>query len=77
MRDEILIGEGVVIDARPASFAVRMVGAVLDAVALGALAWILSIVVAVVGFQTDVAAGGALLIVFLVGVFVVDRKSVV
>jgi len=76
VRDEILIGEGVVIDARPASFAVRMVGAVLDAVALGALAWILSIVVAVVGFQTDAAAGGALLIVFLVGVFVVIPATV-
>ena len=34
MSDEILIGEGVVLDARPASFATRAVGAVIDVVAL-------------------------------------------
>ena len=38
MREGIIIGEGVVVDARPASFATRAVGAAIDMVALALLA---------------------------------------
>lgn len=47
MQDEgIVIGEGVLLDARPTSFASRLAGAVIDLVALGlvaiAVAWVLT-----------------------------------
>ena len=47
MQDEgIVIGEGVLLDARPTSFASRLAGAVIDLIALGvvaiAVAWLLT-----------------------------------
>lgn len=40
MQDGIVIGEGVVLDARPASFITRGMGAMLDFVVVGAVIWI-------------------------------------
>ncbi|WP_149202592.1 RDD family protein [Actinotalea subterranea] len=72
MQDEILIGEGVVLDARPASFATRMLGAAIDVAVVGVLGWILIIVAATFGQALDEAAAAALgitaLVVMLVGV---------
>lgn len=66
MRDEILIGEGVVIDARPASFATRLVGAGLDAVVYALVLLILTVVVGALGIRLDPAAAQALIIVALI-----------
>lgn len=44
MQDSIVIGEGVVLDARPASFVTRTLGALLDIVALVMGAWLLTLV---------------------------------
>ena len=76
MRDEILLGEGVIIDARPASFATRMVGAVIDITLLVFVTWVLSIVVVMIGIQIDPAAGQALLLVFIVTMLVVVPATV-
>jgi len=70
VQDEILLGEGVAIDARPASFAVRMLGALLDLVIMLVVLWLTMMLVTVVSLQVDVAAssaiGIALVIFFLV-----------
>ncbi len=76
MQDEILLGEGVAIDARPASFAVRMLGALLDyvvvfVVLIGAFG-----VLGAVGLTLDPAAGRALFIAMLVLVLVVAPTAV-
>ena len=76
MQDEILIGEGVVLDARPASFAVRMVGALIDLLVLAVLATVLVVVVATAGQNADLAAGNALAIALLVTVTVVLPTTV-
>ncbi len=70
MRDEILLGEGVVIDARPASFATRMVGAVIDITALVLVGWLLSVLIVVIGIRLDPAAGQALLLLSVVSLLV-------
>lgn len=62
MQDEILLGEGVAIDARPASFAVRMLGALLDVVIIYALLFGLSLVAASVGIGMDPAAAQAIVL---------------
>jgi uncharacterized RDD family membrane protein YckC len=70
--DEILIGEGVALDARPATFATRSVGALLDVTALLVLGFLLMIVFAAAGQALDEAAaaalGIALVVLVLVGV---------
>lgn len=72
MGDEILIGEGVVLDARPASFATRMLGALIDVLAIGALGWVLFLAAAATGQTLDEAAAAALtltlVVILLVGV---------
>lgn len=70
MSDEILIGEGVVLDARPASFASRMLGAALDVLVLLAVGFGLFALGATVGSRLDDAAGAALAIAILVLVLV-------
>ncbi|GEN78298.1 RDD family protein [Actinotalea fermentans] len=62
MQDEILLGEGVAIDARPASFAVRMLGALLDVVIIYAVLFALSIIATTVGIGVDPAAAQAILL---------------
>lgn len=76
MQDEILIGEGVVLDARPASFAVRMLGALIDLLALSIVGTVLVVVAATAGQYADLAAGSALLILLVVTVLVVLPTSV-
>lgn len=56
MRDGIIIGEGVVVDARPASFATRAVGIVIDALVIGALAFVGVFIVGLVGELSPYAA---------------------
>lgn len=70
MQDEILLGEGVVIDARPASFAVRMVGALIDVTALAVVGYAAAMAALVMGFRMDEAAQGALIILVYVTVLV-------
>ena len=60
MQDEILLGEGVAIDARPASFAVRMLGALLDVVIIYAVLFALGLVASAVGLGVDPAAAQAI-----------------
>lgn len=76
MQDEILLGEGVVIDARPASFATRMLGAVLDVLVQGLLLWALIMIATVVGMSSDGAAFQALVIATVVTVLVVVPATV-
>src|SRR5665647_3548756 len=76
VQDEILLGEGVVIDARPASFATRMLGAVLDVLVLGTVFYVLVIIVGVAGGSADPAAGAALVIATTVTVFVIIPATV-
>lgn len=56
MQDEILLGEGVAIDARPASFAVRILGALLDVVIIYAVLIGLGLIAGAVGLGVDPAA---------------------
>jgi uncharacterized RDD family membrane protein YckC len=76
VHDEILLGEGVIIDARPASFATRMVGAVIDITVLAFVTWLLSVVVMMIGIQTDFAAFQALLLVFVITMLVIVPATV-
>ncbi|WP_199423553.1 RDD family protein [Actinotalea solisilvae] len=76
MQDEIVIGEGVALDARPASFATRMLGALIDVVALGVLGVVLILVASTAGRNLDEAAGAALAITLLVMVLVVIPATV-
>lgn len=76
MSDEIVIGEGVVLDARPASFATRMIGAVIDIAVTVAVAIPLTLLAGSVGARLDPAAGAALLIALVVTVLVVLPATV-
>lgn len=60
MQDEILLGEGVAIEARPASFAVRILGALLDVLIIYALLVGLSLIAGAVGLGVDPAAAQAI-----------------
>ncbi len=78
MDDSILIGEGVVLDARPASFATRAVGAIIDVVALVLLAVGLYLLLVVAGLRggLDDAVMSALAITIIVVVLVVTPTTV-
>lgn len=76
MHDEILLGEGVAIDARPAGFATRLLGAVIDVVALLVVAWALTLTVGAIGLRTDAAAGAALGVALVVTILVVIPTAV-
>jgi uncharacterized RDD family membrane protein YckC len=68
--DEILIGEGVVLDARPASFATRSLAAGIDLLVLGAGAIVLTLFVLSAGSATDEAALSALALLLVVTITV-------
>lgn len=76
MQDEILIGEGVVLDARPASFASRLLGAIVDVLVLGVVGTVLLTLGSLVGFQLDPAASAALAVAMMVLVLVVIPTTV-
>lgn len=72
MSDEILLGEGVLIDARPASFATRTVGFLIDAIALAVVGFAVVVgITALAGGLDDAAASAVVLasiVLLLVGV---------
>ncbi|WP_277209801.1 RDD family protein [Isoptericola croceus] len=71
MQDGILIGEGVVLDARPASFATRAVGALLDAVVTVVLFSVtLGVLMGTTIDRLDVQWSNTVSIVFVVAFFV-------
>lgn len=76
MSDEIVIGEGVALDARPASFATRTLAIVIDLIVLGVVATALILLAMTVGSRLDEAAGGALFIALTVLVLVVIPATV-
>ena len=76
MQDEILIGEGVVLDARPASFASRLLGAIVDVLVLGVVGTVLLTLGSLIGFQLDPAASAALGVAMIVLVLVVIPTTV-
>jgi uncharacterized RDD family membrane protein YckC len=76
MTDGILTGEGVLLDARPASFATRMLAALLDVLVLLALLFGLSLAGGVVGAQLSPQAAQALAVVVVVTVVVLVPTTV-
>lgn len=78
MSDEILIGEGVVLDARPASFASRLLSGLLDALVLITVLWVAAMLAMAVGGGTGAndALFAALMITVVVGVIVVVPATV-
>ncbi len=71
MSDEILIGEGVLLDARPASFATRILGALIDVLVVGTAATLLAVLtVGLIAPRVDEAALSALGLVGVVTVTV-------
>ncbi|WP_129338210.1 RDD family protein [Cellulomonas endophytica] len=77
MDDGILTGEGVLLDARPASFASRLLAAVLDLLALLALGIGVGVVLASTGFEVrDEATARILSVVLIAGVTVVLPTAV-
>ncbi|WP_225753667.1 RDD family protein [Actinotalea sp. Marseille-Q4924] len=70
MSEEILIGEGVVLDARPASFATRALGALIDVAVQALVALVLALVVPAVAGDLDPAMLAALGIALVVVVLV-------
>jgi len=72
MSDEILIGEGVLLDARPASFATRILSATIDAIVVGTASVLAAtFAVGILAPTIDEAAAQALIIAGLVTVTVV------
>lgn len=78
MSDEILIGEGVMLDARPASFASRLLSGLLDAAVLITVLWVVSLLASAVGAGAGAndAALAALAVAVTVGVIVVAPATV-
>ncbi|KGM13083.1 RDD family protein [Cellulomonas bogoriensis] len=76
MSDEIVIGEGVVLDQRPASFATRAVGAVIDLLALAAVGLVAVLIGAPLITNVDPAAAAALTIALVVTVLVILPATV-
>lgn len=76
MQDEILLGEGVAIDARPASFATRLLGGALDLLIQATLAVLLLLLLIPLGVRLDDAAGAALGTVYMVVVLVAVPATV-
>lgn len=71
MSDQLLTSEAVVLDARPASFATRLLGALIDLAALGVVVLAGSVVLGVAMIGLDEAASSALVIGFVVVVMVI------
>lgn len=76
MSEEILIGEGVVLDARPASFATRALGALVDIAVQALVVIVLAIAVPTVASGLDEAMLAALAIALVVLVLVVLPTAV-
>lgn len=76
MQDEIVIGEGVALDARPASFATRMLGAIIDVLLLALIGTVLLVVASTAGQNLDDAAGAALAVTMVVLVIVVIPATI-
>lgn len=76
MQDDIVIGEGVALDARPASFATRLLGAALDVVVLAVVGVVFFALATAAGRRLDSAAGSALLIALVVLLLVVVPTTV-
>lgn len=70
MSDEILIGEGVALDARPASFASRVLGALIDAVVLGTVGFIVMMIAVASAATANDAAFSAWFLVLLIALTV-------
>ncbi len=70
MQDEILLGEGVAIDARPASFATRMLSGALDVTIVFVVGVLLAWFIGSIGLNLDAAAGAALVGVYIMTVLV-------
>lgn len=68
--DEILIGEGVVLDARPASFATRAVAGAIDLTVVGIASLVVAMLALAAGSAADDAAFAALALVLVVVVTV-------
>lgn len=76
LQDGVVIGEGVVLDQRPASVASRLLAAVLDVAALVALAIVTAVVLGNVDVAVDAQTGRILTVVVLVTVTVVLPTTV-
>lgn len=70
MSDEIVIGEGVVLDARPASFLSRVVGASIDAAVTAVVGGVLAALVFSSGLIPDEAVAAAVAVLLLVAMLV-------
>lgn len=68
MQDGIVIGEGVVLDARPASFITRGMSAMLDFVVVGAAIWITLSVAGIWFFQVATMSQDLAVIIFSVAI---------
>lgn len=66
MQDGIVIGEGVVLDARPASFITRAMGAMLDFLVIGVLVFVLVVVGGIWFLEAATMSEDVALIVFSV-----------
>lgn len=78
MSDEIVIGEGVILDARPASFASRLLSGLLDAIILIAVLWVVSLlaIAAGAGAGANDALIAALTVTVTIGVIVAVPATV-
>ena len=76
VQDEILIGEGVVLDARPASFATRGLAVFIDLVVLGVVMWVLILIAATAGQAMDDAALSAFFLALMVTITVIIPATV-
>lgn len=76
MTEGILTGEGVLLDARPASFASRMLAALLDLVVVATVAAAIALAMGVLGARLPDSAGRALGVIALVTVLVVLPTAV-
>ncbi|NTW42208.1 MAG: RDD family protein [Cellulomonadaceae bacterium] len=70
MSEEILIGEGVLLDARPASFATRSLGALIDLAAIVAVGLVVMWVVIAAAVALDEAALAAMAVTAVVVVLI-------
>src|SRR5690606_36380263 len=75
-RDEILTGEGVLLDARPVSFGVRVLGGIIDAIVYLAVGYGLLMVVLVATPAMDPGLGTALSVIAIATVMVIAPTTV-
>lgn len=73
--NELVIGEGVRLDLEAASLAIRIAGALIDVVVIGAVLIISGIALSLILVQADGALAGAVVLVWLVGLLVVGPAA--